>query len=87
VQSVTADGPAAAVGLRAGSDDDEVEFQAQRYATGGDLITALDGQPITRDHDLASAIADRRPGDVVTLDVWRGGERRTVQVTLGTRPG
>jgi len=87
VQSVTADGPAADVGLSAGSDDDEIEFQAQRYATGGDLITALDGQPITRDHDLATAIADRRPGDVVTLDVWRGGERRTVQVTLGTRPG
>ena len=86
VQSVTADGPAAVVGLSAG-DDDEVEFQAARYATGGDLITALDGQPITREHDLATAIADRRPGDVVSLEVWRGGEQRTVQVTLGTRPG
>ncbi len=87
VQSVTADGPAAVVGLSAGDDDDEVEFQAARYATGGDLITALDGQPITRDRDLATAIADLRPGDVVTLEVWRGGEQRTVQVTLGTRPG
>ncbi len=87
VQSVTDEGPAAAVGLSAGDDDDEVEFQAARYATGGDLITALDGVPITREHDLAAAVADRKPGDVVTLDVWRDGEQRTVQVTLGTRPG
>ncbi|MDO8184399.1 trypsin-like peptidase domain-containing protein [Conexibacter sp. JD483] len=87
VQAVTADGPAAVAGLDAGSADDEVEFMAQRYATGGDLITALDGEPITRDRDLAAAIADDRPGDVVTLEVWRGGEQRTVQVTLGTRPG
>lgn len=87
VQSVTEDGPAAAVGLSAGDADATVEFQSQRYTRGGDLIVALDGEPITRDHDLAAAIADRRPGDVISLDVWRGGDRRTVQVTLGTRPG
>ncbi|MDO8211502.1 S1C family serine protease [Conexibacter sp. CPCC 206217] len=86
VQSVTDGSPAAIAGLTAG-DGDDVAFQAARFRVGGDVITAVDGKPITRDNDLATAVADRSPGEVVTLDVWRDGEQRTVQVTLGTRPG
>lgn len=86
VQDVTRDGPAAAAGIVAGSGDD-VTFQAARYSVGGDVITAVDGRPITERNDLATAIADRSPGEVVTLEVWHGDEQRTVQMTLGTRPG
>lgn len=86
VQSITDDGPAAAAGLTAG-DEDDVAFQASRYRPGGDVVTSVDGQPITQQFDLATAIADRAPGEAVSLEVWRDGERRTVQVTLGTRPG
>jgi S1-C subfamily serine protease len=87
VQSVTEEAPAAAAGLSAGDEEDPVLFQGTRYGVGGDLITAVDGRAVTKLNDLATAIADRSPGDVVTLDVWRDGEQRTVQVTLGTRPG
>jgi S1-C subfamily serine protease len=86
VQSVTRGAPAEVAGISSG-DGDEVAFQASRYRTGGDVITAVDDRPITQEYDLATAIADRPPGDVVTLQVWRGDEQRTVQVTLGTRPG
>ncbi|WP_148261226.1 S1C family serine protease [Conexibacter woesei] len=86
VQSVTEDGPAADAGLTAGDGGDEA-FQASRFRVDGDVITRLDGRAITQHYDLATAIADRAPGEVVSLEVWRDGERRTVQVTLGTRPG
>ena len=85
VQSVTPDSPADAAGLSAG-DDGEVTFQASRFRVGGDLITSVDGRALTRDYDLATAIAPLAPGTVVALEVWRDGDRRTVQVTLGTRP-
>ena len=85
IQEVTEGGPADKAGLVAGKE--EIRFQGARYLAGGDLITHLDGAPITREHDLAAAIADRAPGEVVRLGVWRDGERRTVHLTLGTRPG
>lgn len=86
VQSVTPGSPAATAGLIAG-DENDVLFQASRFTIGGDLITKVDGVPLTREHDLATAIAGLAPGSSITLEVWRGGERRTVGVTLGTRPG
>jgi S1-C subfamily serine protease len=87
VQSVSDDTPAAIAGLSAGDDDEQVLFQGSRYIVGGDLITAVDGRAISKLNDLATAIAERSPGEIVTLDVWRDGEQRTVEVTLGTRPG
>jgi putative serine protease PepD len=52
----------------------------------GDRITALDGQEITDPSDLSSAVVDHKPGDRVVLTVQRGGEQRTIDVELGTRP-
>ena len=62
-------------------------FQASQYTSGGDLITKGDGRALTQDWDLSTAIAALAPGETIALEVWRGGERRTVQLTLGTRPG
>ena len=52
----------------------------------GDRITAVGGRAIEGPDDLASAIDDRKPGDSVELTVQRGGEQRTIDVELGTRP-
>jgi putative serine protease PepD len=52
----------------------------------GDVIVALDGQPITDSDGLASTVGNHKPGDRVTVTYQRGGTRRTAQVTLGTRP-
>lgn len=48
----------------------------------GDVIVAVDGQPVARVNELQRRIAARRPGDQVTLDVIRYGERQRVQVRL-----
>jgi putative serine protease PepD len=53
----------------------------------GDLIVAVGGEPVRDSDDVAAAIQDRLPGQTVELEIERGGDRRTLQVELGTRPG
>ncbi len=56
--------------------------EKHRPATGvlrrGDVITAVDGTPVTCRHDAATMIRDRKPGAPVTLTVLRGGTSRPV---------
>ena len=51
-----------------------------------DVITALGDAEIASYGDLLGALRDYRPGDTVDLTVVRGGEERTLDVTLGERP-
>ena len=84
LQDVSAGGPAAEAGLRGGSGDQR--FQAQSFATGGDIVVSADGRPVRDSNDLGDAIAGKAPGDVVRVVVYRGNARKTVRVTLGKRP-
>jgi serine protease Do len=52
----------------------------------GDIITAVDGDPVDADHDLATRVMPHQPGDQVTLSVVSGGSTRELTVTLGTLP-
>ena len=52
----------------------------------GDVITAVDGQPVTSNAALAAALADRRPGEQVSIAVLRDGKPVDVLVTLAERP-
>jgi S1-C subfamily serine protease len=52
----------------------------------GDKIVAIDGRPISSSDDVSAAVAAHKPGDKSTVTVVRGGNRRTLTVTLGTRP-
>ena len=86
VQEVEEGSPAEDAGVRAG--DDEITFQGQpEIVTGGDLILAVNGERLTRRHDLTDVISGYGAGDEVTLSVLRDGERRALKVELGRRPG
>jgi serine protease Do len=52
----------------------------------GDVIVAIDGHPIDRVSDLQRIVFGDKPGQTVTLDVWRYGKHRTVKLTLGEPP-
>ena len=54
--------------------------------TAGDVITSLDGVPVTSMGALRILVRSHRPGDVVRLAVVRESVRRTVGVTLTERP-
>ncbi len=51
-----------------------------------DLITALDGTPISLERDLVTLMGGYAPGDVITLTVERGGDTLEIPLTLGVRP-
>ena len=52
----------------------------------GDRIVDLSGKAINEPGDLSSAVLEHKPGEQVKLTVERNGDRRTIDVQLGTRP-
>jgi len=49
----------------------------------GDVITAVNGDPIVRSGALSSRIGLAAPGDKVKLSVWRDRAERSIDVKLG----
>jgi S1-C subfamily serine protease len=87
ISSVVSGGPADKAGLRGKAEGESITFQGRKVATGGDVIVAVDGQKLEAENDLSRLIALKNPGDTVTLEIIRDGEKMDVDVTLGTRPG
>jgi S1-C subfamily serine protease len=85
VQRVDGGSGAADAGIRAGTT--EVVVAGQSYRLGGDLIVAVDGTPVSEPEDLRVAVADKKPGDKLEVEYYRGGEKQTAEVTLGHQPG
>ncbi len=84
VSQVVDGGPAADAGVKGSSG--QTTFQGAQIETGGDVIVAVDGEPLKRESDLAELISRRRPGQTVTLEVVRGSERLEISVKLDPRP-
>ena len=51
----------------------------------GDVITAINDKPIKLQRDLFETLDDLRPGDRIKLTLFKDGQKRTVEVTLGGR--
>jgi 2-alkenal reductase len=83
VGAVVAGGPAEKAGIKAGT----VATSYQGLNSGGDLIIAVDGQPVMTEDDLMRyLILNKSPGDIITLTVLRGDQKLDIKLTLGTRP-
>jgi 2-alkenal reductase len=83
VTSVIADSPAFKAGVIASNSD----AQATEVLPGGDLIIAIDDQPVFRFDDLISYLYTKKsPGDTVVITVLRGTEKVDLNLTLATRP-
>ncbi len=48
----------------------------------GDIVTAVDGEPVASSSALARAIRDHEDGDTVVLEVWRDGRVQKISATL-----
>src|SRR5256884_8984375 len=73
------------VGVRSYSDDDSPAKKAGIQL--GDVIAALDGQPIDNTPQLQQKVAFKKPGESVEVTVLRqGGERKTITVRLARAP-
>jgi len=85
VGSVDNNGPAKRAGLVGGSTN--VVVGGESYTVGGDVIVAVDGAPVSAFEQLRDAVARKKPGDTVKLDVIRNGSKKSVTVKLGQAPG
>jgi len=84
VATVKSGTPAAKAGLKGSNGKKTVD--GQQYPTGGDVITAIDGQKVTSSEDVQQTIDAHQPGDTVKITYWRDGDGHTVSVKLATRP-
>jgi S1-C subfamily serine protease len=64
-----------------------VVVQGESYEIGGDIIVSIDGQALTTFDQLRDAISQRKPGDKVSLVLYRHGSKKSITVKLGKRPG
>jgi 2-alkenal reductase len=81
-----ADGsPASEVGLRGSAT--AVTLNGAEVIIGGDVIIAVDGQPVRAMADLTVyLVKEAQPGQKITLTLLREQEEHRVEATLGERP-
>ena len=85
IGSVMPGGPANRAGLR--TPGEAVRVRGQLVPTSADIITAINNVPVNGMNQLVSWLASNtRPGDQVTLSVWRDGAPVELPLTLGERP-
>ncbi|MFM8793006.1 MAG: S1C family serine protease, partial [Solirubrobacterales bacterium] len=76
---------AADAGIKGG--DERITFQGSPIQAGGDVIVSVDGKKVVSEADLSRLIGLHKPGETITLEIIRDGERREVDVELDERPG
>ena len=52
----------------------------------GDIVLAVDGEPVNGQAGLVAAIRDRSPGDTISIELVRDEQRVTLSATLVARP-
>jgi len=55
-------------------------YPAYGVLKSGDVITAVDGTPVTSESDLTALIGAHPAGSTLTLTIVRGGQTQTIQV-------
>jgi S1-C subfamily serine protease len=83
VSRTTRGGLAERAGLRQGTEP--VQYGRTVIYLGGDIITAVNGMKTNTLADLYSALEACKPGDMVNVEIIRGGRPSTLQITLADR--
>lgn len=84
IQEVARGSAAEAAGLRGARE--VVAIGNQQLGVGGDLITALDGKPVSEPDAVTRTISRKHPGDQLDVTIYRGGRTAVVKVKLGEAP-
>jgi S1-C subfamily serine protease len=85
VEETTKGSPAAAAGILGGSR--VAQAGMRKLVIGGDVIVAVDGQKVANKFDMDVVLNRKRPGDSVTITVYRGAKKLDIAVKLAEREG
>ena len=85
MEQTTKSSPAAAAGVKGG--DRAAQAGMRRIYIGGDVIVGLDGQKVANQFDMNVILNRKRPGDTVTVTLYRGAKKMDIPVKLGEREG
>jgi S1-C subfamily serine protease len=84
VEVVEPGSPAEEVGLLGGRL--EVVVDGREFLLGGDVVTELNGTPLTSPDRLLGVMKGLKVGDTVRLTIFRGGDYREMEYVLPERP-
>src|SRR6266849_5581157 len=76
--------PADRAGIRGGSVS--IVLQGDEYLLGGDVVTAINGQPVRSHQDYIARVNALRPGQRARVTVSRDGQSRELTLTVAERP-
>ena len=85
VSEVVPGSNAAKAGIRGGDSSSATRYGRSIIYLNGDIITAIDGEPIASFSDFFGALEESRPGDEVTVTVVRGRRTLDIPVVLSER--
>jgi S1-C subfamily serine protease len=84
IAEVVKGGPSDKAGLKGGNQRIQVENVV--VLAGGDVVVRADQHDVKTNDELIRYIREKKPGDTITLRVFRKGNFEDVKVTLGERP-
>ena len=80
IEEVLPNSPASVAGLRSGK---RIVVVGQKpYTIGGDIIVAINGDPVNSSADIAKALLHSRPGERLTLRIYRQGKTLDLRLPL-----
>jgi S1-C subfamily serine protease len=77
-------GPADKAGLRGGNQ--RVQVGNMIVIVGGDIVVKVDQRDVKTNDELIRYIREKKPGDTITLKVYRNKKFEDLKVVLGERP-
>jgi len=86
IAQVVPGSPAEKAGLKASSQSLVNSQTGQRIPVGGDIIGKIDTISVLTMDDILNFVEKHKVGDRVTLEVYRGKEKKQVTFALGERP-
>ena len=69
-------------GLKGGTEAVRFTRTSQIFYIGGDIITAINGTPVSSSADYNSVLENTKPGDTAIVSVIRGSERIDLKIVL-----
>src|SRR6202048_2822074 len=85
VEETTKGSPAATAGVLGGNR--VAQAGMCKLVIGGDVIVAVDGQKVANKFDMDVVLNRKRPGDSITITVYRGAKKIDIPVKLAERVG